>query len=133
VIAQMRKLAAALAQDPHPDVAAQHAALTRGVEALAQATQWVVRHFAAAPDAVAAVSVPYLKLWGVVAGGWLMARAAEICAADIAAGRGDAAFAGAKIATARFYAEHVLPQAAALSEEVVGGASSVLALAEAQF
>jgi 3-(methylthio)propanoyl-CoA dehydrogenase len=39
----------------------------------------------------------------------------------------------AKIATARFYAEHILPQSAALSAEVVNGASSVLALTEAQF
>jgi hypothetical protein len=39
----------------------------------------------------------------------------------------------AKIATARFYAEHILPQAAALSSEVVNGAASVLALTEAQF
>ena len=133
LIAQMRKLAAALAQDPHPDVAALHVALMRAVDALARATQWVLKKSAAEPDAVAAVSVPYLQLWGTVAGGWLMARAAETCAANLAAGRGDAAFAAAKIATARFYTGHVLPQAAALAEEVVDGAASVLALEEAQF
>jgi len=39
----------------------------------------------------------------------------------------------AKIVTARFYAEHVLPQSAALSSEVVNGAGSVLALINEQF
>ena len=51
----------------------------------------------------------------------------------LAAGAGDADFYRAKITNARFYAEHILLQAAALSSEVVNGAGSVLALAEAQF
>jgi len=77
--------------------------------------------------------VPYLKLCGTVAGGWLMARAALVAESKLAAGEGDAEFYRAKIATARFYAEHILPQSAALSSEVVNGAGSVLALTEAQF
>jgi len=81
---------------------------------------------------VAAVSVPFLKLWGTVGGGWLMARAALI--ADAKAGTdGDTDFYRAKIVTARFYAEHILPQAAGLASAVTGGSSSVLALTEAQF
>ena len=71
-------------------------------------------------------------LWGTVAGGWLMARAALVADSKLGPG-GDSDFCRAKIATARFYAEHILPQAAALSSEVVNGASSVLALSEAQF
>ena len=73
------------------------------------------------------------KLWGIVAGGWLMARAAEIAAAKLAAGAGDAAFCTTKIATARFYVEHILPQAPALAEEITGGAASVLAFDSAAF
>ena len=61
-----------------------------------------------------------------------MACAAMIANAKLADG-GDADFYRAKIATARFYAEHILPQAAALASEVVSGAGSVLALTEAQF
>jgi len=65
--------------------------------------------------------------------GWLMARAAEIAAAKLAAGAGDAAFCTTKIATARFYVEHILPQAPALAEEITGGAASVLAFDSAAF
>ena len=133
VIAEMRKLDAGLARSKHADVAAQRDHLKLAVDGLHRATQWLVDTFLQDPNAVAAVSVPYLKLWGAVAGGWLMARAALIAEAKLSAGAGDAEFYRAKIATARFYAEHILPQAAALSTEVVNGASSVLALTEAQF
>jgi alkylation response protein AidB-like acyl-CoA dehydrogenase len=133
VIAQMRKDVSGLVQNANADVAAQHAALVRGIDALARATKWVVDQFPQDPNAVAAVSVPYLKLWGIVAGGWLMARAAELSAAKLASGAGDAEFCKAKIATARFYTEHILPQAPALAEEITGGASSVLAFDEVQF
>jgi alkylation response protein AidB-like acyl-CoA dehydrogenase len=133
VIAEMRKDISGLTQNAHADVAAMHAALLRAVEALAQATRWVVEKFPADPNAVAAVSVPYLKLWGIVAGGWLMGRAAELCANKLAAGAADADFCRSKIATARFYVEHILPQAAALAEEITSGASSVLGFGELQF
>ena len=133
VIAQMRKMVAGLRQNAHADVAGMHDALLRGIEALAHATQWVVDQFPRDPNAVAAVSVPYLKLWGIVAGGWLMARASGIAAEKLAAGAGDAAFCKTKIATARFYVEHILPQAPALAEEITGGAASALALGDAEF
>ena len=55
--------------------------------------------------------MPYLKLWGIVAGGWQMARAALIAKARLDGGAEDFDFYRAKIGTARFYAEHILPQA----------------------
>ena len=132
VIDEMRSLDDELARSRNADVAAQRENLKRAVDAVAAATQWVVDTFPNDPNAVAAVSVPFLKLWGTVAGGWLMARAALIADSKLGTG-GDLDFYRAKIATARFYAEHVLPQAAAISSEVVNGASSVLAFSEAQF
>jgi acyl-CoA dehydrogenase len=132
VIDEMRKLDAKLAASKNADVAAARENLKRAVEGLTAATQWVVDTFPKDPNAVAAVSVPFLKLWGTVAGGWLMARAALIADAKLASG-GDAEFSRAKIITARFYAEHILPQASGLVSAVTGGASSVLALTEAQF
>jgi butyryl-CoA dehydrogenase len=80
-----------------------------------------------------ACSVPYLRLWGTVAGGWQMARAALISAAKIAAGDADAEFYRAKLATAAFYATHVLSQAAWLKRQIVEGAGDVMALNETQF
>ncbi len=133
VIDEMRKLDGELARSKNADVAAARDNFKRAVDGLAAATQWTVDTFPKDPNAVAAVSVPYLKLWGTVAGGWLMARAALVADTKLAAGVGDAEFYRAKIATARFYAEHILPQSAALSSEVINGAASVLALSEAQF
>ena len=133
MIDEMRKLDAELARSRNTDVTAQRSNLEHAVDGLNRATQWLVEAFPRDPNAVAAVSVPYLKLWGTVAGGWLMARAALIAETKLSAGAGDAEFYRAKIATARFYAEHILPQAGGLASEVVNGAGSVLTLTEAQF
>ncbi|HYK12417.1 MAG TPA: acyl-CoA dehydrogenase [Burkholderiales bacterium] len=132
IIEVMRKIDAKLATSGNPDVSAARENLRHAIDGLAAATQWVVDTFPHNPQAVAAVSVPFLKLWGTVGGGWLMARAALI--ADAKAGTdGDTDFYRAKIVTARFYAEHILPQTAGLTSAVTGGSSSVLALTEAQF
>jgi butyryl-CoA dehydrogenase len=80
-----------------------------------------------------ACSVPYLRLWGTVAGGWQMARAAQIATAKIAAGDSEADFYQAKLATAAFYATHVLSQCAWYQRQIIDGSSDVMALSEAQF
>jgi 3-(methylthio)propanoyl-CoA dehydrogenase len=132
VIGEMRKLDAKLAASKNADVSAARENLKRAIDGLATATQWVVDTFPSNPNAVAAVSVPFLKLWGTVAGGWMMARAALVADEKLAGG-GDADFYRAKIVTARFYAEHILPQAGGLVSVVTDGSGSVLALNEAQF
>jgi 3-(methylthio)propanoyl-CoA dehydrogenase len=78
-------------------------------------------------------SVPYLKIAGIVFGGWQMARAAKIASAKLAAGGGDASFYKAKIATARFFADHYLSTSSAARISVVEGSAGVLALADEQF
>jgi hypothetical protein len=65
--------------------------------------------------------VPYLRLMGIVAGGWTMARSALAAERRLAQGDGDARFAKAKLATARFYAEQMLATAPALLPAVAGG------------
>jgi hypothetical protein len=59
-----------------------------------------------------------------------MARAAQIAAAKVAAGDADAAFYAAKLATARYYADHVLSQAGWLAHEITAGSASVLSLTD---
>jgi acyl-CoA dehydrogenase len=83
-------------------------------------------------DAALAASVSYLMLTGYVCGGWQMARAALAAQAGLASG-GDEAFCRAKIATATFYAEQILPKASALLTVVQSGASTTLALPDEQF
>jgi len=77
-------------------------------------------------------SVLYLKLAGVVLGGWQMARAMLVASARLSE---DPSFYGAKIATAQFFAEYVLPQAMALEVSITGanGSEGVLTLSESQF
>jgi butyryl-CoA dehydrogenase len=75
-----------------------------------------------------AVAVPYLRLWGLVAGGWQLARAALIASRKQADGSGDPKFLAAKIATARFYAEALLPQAASYASIVTESGDAAMAL-----
>jgi len=103
------------------------------VVALEQATRWIVDRFPQEASSVAAVSVSYLKLFGTVAGGWMMTRAALIANELRQQRDADRAFLEGKLATARFYVAHELPQAAAFSREVMHGAASVLAIEPDRF
>src|SRR5258705_11492927 len=106
--------------------------LSRGHDALKAAVDFVVANMKSDPNAVFAGGVPYLKLAGIVLGGWQMARALLAASQKQAV---DPSFYGAKIATAQFFAEHVLPQAVALEASIVSakGSEGVLALSEDQF
>jgi 3-(methylthio)propanoyl-CoA dehydrogenase len=70
--------------------------------------------------------VPYLHLVGTVCGGWMMARAALAAVRLLAADSPEVEFLETKVATARFYVEHVLPHVAALALTVTQGSSAVL-------
>jgi len=106
--------------------------LAQGHRSLSAVVDFVVANTKGDPNAVFAGSVPYLKLAGIVLGGWQMARALLVAAQKRDE---DPSFYGAKIATAQFYAEHVLPLAWALEASIVNakGGEGVLALSEDQF
>jgi acyl-CoA dehydrogenase len=124
-IAEMRATIASL---DGVEVAAIRAVLADAVALLERAVAWVVDTSASDPRAVAAGAVPFLKLFGVVACGWQMGRAANIAQTRLAAGDNlHPGFYRAKLATARFYADHLLPQAHGLAHAAMHGASSVLA------
>ena len=86
--------------------------------ALETATSYLVEAEAAQ---AAAGSVPYLTLLGTVCAGWLMARLSLAAERRGAADGGNLAFHRAKLATARFYAEHFLALAPGYVPGVVGG------------
>ena len=98
-------------------------------EAFEQVVDFVAGNTKASPNAVFAGSVPYLMLAGNVVAGWQMARALVIAEDQLAQGEGDAAFLKAKVATAHFYAEHLLNKVPGLRDSIVEGADSVNALA----
>jgi len=132
VIAAMRALDADLAKQNGANFAAIRSRFSSGVDALAEAGEWLVATYGADVRAASAGAVPFLTLLGIVAGGWQMARAALIAQAKIDGGDNDP-FYKAKVVTTRFYADHVLSQAAGLASSVTEGAEGVLALAEDMF
>ncbi|MEF8766728.1 MAG: acyl-CoA dehydrogenase C-terminal domain-containing protein [Candidatus Accumulibacter phosphatis] len=132
VIEEMRALDGDLASQAGSHFAALHSRLTAGIDALAAAGDWLVATYGVDIRAASAGAVPFLKLLGIVAGGWQMARAALIAQAKIDAGESDPFYA-AKIITARFYADHVLSQAAGLASSISDGAEGVNALPEDMF
>jgi 3-(methylsulfanyl)propanoyl-CoA dehydrogenase len=130
-IAQLKKFDAELAKSGNTDIKAIRTCLAEGVKAVSDCVDFIVG--AKDPRAQFAGAVPFLKLVGIVAGGWQMARAALISEKRLSSRGGDTAFHEAKITTARFYTDHVLVQAPALRNTVVNGAAGVLALSEEQF
>ena len=123
LIADMRRELQAL--DPRADAPREtRDAALQGVGLLESATRSLVGDIAAAPERALAVAVPYLRLCGLVMGGWLLARSAAI--ADAGSGAAGKEFYKSKIRTARFYAGQVLPQAIGLAKVVEEGAASVL-------
>ena len=101
-------------------------AAAEGIGLLRDATQSLLQALAGQPDRAFAVSVPYLRLAGITLAGWLMAKAGTAAAASLRQGGGDREFLEGKVATSRFYADHILPQALGLARVVAGGAESVV-------
>jgi len=114
------------------DFAEISARLFAASNACATVVKFVVDRYKEDIRAVFAGSVPYLKLAGLTHGGWQLARAALAARRMLEEGR-DPDFARAKIATARFFADHVLATAPALAHSIVAGSAGTLALTEQQF
>ena len=132
LIAEMRRLDPALA-GAGEELASARQNLRAAIDALERATRWLVETYATNPRAAAAVSVPYLQLSGTVAGGWLMAQAALVAAGRLREQSEGTEFFRGKLATARFYAEHILPLSECLALQITSGAQSVLALAPDEY
>jgi alkylation response protein AidB-like acyl-CoA dehydrogenase len=101
-------------------------ATIEAVTVLRDATVALLHQFREAPACAYAVSVPYLHLCGRVLGGALMARSAAIATRRLSEGGPDAKFYRSKLQTARFYAEHLLPQSLSLARTVKSGGASVV-------
>ena len=97
--------------------------LTRQFGALEEATQWMLRTGKSDPNAVLSGSTPYLRMWGLCSGGWMLARAAVA-----AAKTQDAELAQTQLVLARFYAEQLLPQTAGLLGAATAGSNDLFAL-----
>ena len=102
--------------------------LHNGVTDLRAATEWILDVAADDPRLPAAAAAYYLHLWGVVAGGWLMAQAAQAAWRKLQQGDGDGDWYTAKIQTAKYYADHILSRSVSLREAIVNGSASTMAV-----
>ena len=108
-------------------------ALGAGVREVGECVRLLLRNSATDQNFPGAVAFNFLMMVAIVAGGWQMARAALVANRKLGAKEGDTSFLRAKLATAHFYADHVLPRALAHAAAVQAGSASVMELAEDQF
>lgn len=127
IAAQVEKTEAELLASASDDAKAVAQRLKAAREAYLDVVDFIAGQAKGDPNAVYAGSVPYLMLAGNLVAGWQLARSLLVAITPAAQAQ-DAAFMQAKVATARFYAEHILVKAGATRDAIVGGAASVTAL-----
>ena len=133
LVVSMRAFAAEMASSNHVHLRATQPRLVDGINAVERAVEFNLAHFNGNVRACFAGSVPMLKLFGIVCGGWQLARVAMEAEKRINAGHADSAFYEAKLATLRFFADTMIPEAIAAADTIVNGAEGTMALAEAAF
>ncbi len=103
--------------------------LAKSLAALTEATVWLGDKLGAGAynDSLAGAT-PYLRLFGQVTGGWLMARQALAAQRMLDAGEGDADWLHAKIATSRFYCEQLMPLTDGSVGAITAGADQLFAV-----
>ncbi len=109
-----------------PELADFAARLEQAVGDLQASTLWLMQNGLTNPDNAGAASVPYMHLMGIVAVGMMWLRMATAALRLLAAGEGDPAFLNAKLITARFYAERIMPDTSALRRKLEAGAESTM-------
>tara|TARA_B100001741_G_C16538099_1_gene592977 strand:- start:406 stop:2199 length:1794 start_codon:yes stop_codon:yes gene_type:complete len=101
--------------------------LEDAVKDMQAATEWLIEKGGASTDDGLAGATPYLRMFGTTVGGWLLAKSALQAKKQIDEGN-DSEFLQAKIETAIFYAEQLLPQVSGLLPATVSGAQSLYAI-----
>jgi alkylation response protein AidB-like acyl-CoA dehydrogenase len=111
-----------------PELATVRSRFAEALTTLADTTHWVLERGVAAPDDVIAGATPYLRMFSLVTAGWLMARQAVAAQQHLADGTGDPDAMRAKLASARFFCEHLLPAAVSLAPAVTSGFDRTMAI-----
>ncbi|AWJ92357.1 acyl-CoA dehydrogenase (plasmid) [Azospirillum baldaniorum] len=107
--------------------------LAKAFAKLQQATAIIAQKGLKDPEEAGAAATDYLRLFGLVALGWMWLRMVKAAQAKLAAGEGNAAFLEAKIRTARFYMAKLLPQTNALFITIMAGSKPLMEMEEAAF
>jgi hypothetical protein len=100
---------------------------------LQQASMWFMQNAMAKPDNAGAGSYDYMHLFGLVALGYMWCRIAEAALSKLSQANGSAARLNTKLITARFFMEHMLPDAATRLARIRAGAASTMELPDDAF
>ncbi|MBA4753607.1 MAG: acyl-CoA dehydrogenase [Sphingobium sp.] len=111
-----------------PKLAAFAEALEKATGQLQAATMWLMQNAMKNPDNAGAGAHHYMHILGIVATGLMWLRMAKAANGLLAAGEGDAKYLEAKLVTARFFAERIMPDAGSLRRKMEGGAEALMAL-----
>ncbi len=131
-VARMKATLAELA-DAGPELEVIHRELASAIAALEDTTGWILTEGMADPVQALSAATPYQRLFATTVCGWLLgiqALAAKRCI-DTAAP--DADVAKGKLVSARFFAEHLLPQVHGLVAPVKAGKDELFALTADEF
>jgi len=130
---EMKAFLKNLSRKPGDDLDVIQNAMTRAIAALEETTGWMLANAKANTEALAAGAVPYLRIFSTVAGGYMMAKMASAAHQALFTNDGEAHYYTAKLITARFFAEALLPQVYGLMAPVMGGHKTVTQISNDQF
>jgi alkylation response protein AidB-like acyl-CoA dehydrogenase len=99
----------------------------RGLDTLQQATLWLAQHGLANPNDAGAGATDYLRMMGIVVTGWMWARMAKAAQAKLATNPPDAEFYKAKLVSAKYWMERLIPECPMLLERIQAGSETIMA------
>ena len=102
--------------------------LRQATGSLKAASIWLLQNGGGSNDEGLAGATPYLRMFGTTVGGWLMAKSALKAQSLLSESSDNKDFLEAKIETATFYAQQLLPQVSGLLPSVTSGAHSLFAI-----
>ena len=100
---------------------------------LQEASMWFMQNAMAKPDNAGAGATDYLHLFGLVALGYMWCLIAEAALAKLPKANGSAPRYSAKLVTARFFMERMLPETATRLARIKAGAASTMEMPDEQF
>jgi len=130
---EMKTFLKNFAQKPSDDLDVIAGALTKSIAALEETTNWMLTNAKSNTEALAASAVPYLRIFSTVAGGYMLAKMAYAAHQSLFTDGDEADYYNAKLMTARFFAEALLPQVYGLMSPVMGGHRTVMQISNEQF
>ncbi|MGH7002390.1 MAG: acyl-CoA dehydrogenase C-terminal domain-containing protein, partial [Alphaproteobacteria bacterium] len=107
--------------------------LVKAFARLQQLTLWVAQQGLADPEEAGAAASEYLRFFGLVSLGWMWCRMVKAAQAKIAAEQDPDGFYAAKLSTARFFFQKLLPETASLGLSIMAGKKPMMELSEAAF